>query len=185
MNVGFFYFDRFANHEIIIAHHALRRQNIISLAINKGVYTSTENQKILVENDLTSIEPKLIDVLVIPGGFADAMMKNEALLSFLVELEKLNKTIAAICGGTFILASSGILKNRECTGHFINFDNGTPEVALFSEAKLIDKDIVVDGNIITARGKAFIEFGLAIALHVGIINENECREELSWMMNNI
>ncbi|MCE1169097.1 MAG: DJ-1/PfpI family protein [Sphingobacteriia bacterium] len=118
MNVGFLYFDKFANHEII-------------MAINKGVYTSTENQKIVVEYGLNEIDPKTIDVLVIPGGFTEEIIKNETLISYIVELDKLQKTIAAICGGTFILASSGILKNKECTGHFIKFDNATPELALF------------------------------------------------------
>ena len=118
MNVGFFYFDKFANHEVIIAHHELRKQNIISLAINKGIYSSTENQKIAVEYSLAEIDPRNIDILVIPGGFTDEMVKNEILKEYLIELDKLKKNNSRYLRWYFYF---GLKRNIEKQGMYRAF----------------------------------------------------------------
>jgi hypothetical protein len=45
----------------------------------------------------------------------------------------------------------------------------------------VDQPVVVDGNIITARGNAFLSFGLAIMDHLSLFESEEERErEIAW-----
>ncbi|MDH5175017.1 MAG: DJ-1/PfpI family protein, partial [Elusimicrobiota bacterium] len=57
-----------------------------------------------------------------------------------------NKVVAAICHGGWVLASAGIVRDRKVTGfHAIKDD------LVNAGGKFIDKEVVVDGNLITSR----------------------------------
>lgn len=186
MNVCIFYFEQFANHEVVFACHEFRKQNILAVGLEKGIYQSTEGQKVVVDYGLDELSLDDIDVFIVPGGITESIQDNPELLRFIAELHRRKTIIGGICGGTFILAKSGILKNTPCTGHFIRFEAGTPEIALFSDADLRDEDVVVHDNIVTAKGKAFIEFALALADTAGLFRAREEYEnERSWLKNSI
>ncbi len=73
-----------------------------------------------------------------------------------------NKILAAICWASVTLAKAGVLSGKKMTGWVSKTGE---EKKIFAESKALfqDKDVVVDGNIVTAAGpSAAHEFGVEI-----------------------
>ena len=56
------------------------------------------------------------------------------------------KVVAAICHAGWMLASAGILEGRTATSFFAIKDD-----LVHARANWVDKEVVVDGNLITSR----------------------------------
>jgi protease I len=54
--------------------------------------------------------------------------------------------VAAICHAGWVLVSAGVLKGKKVTGFYAIKDD-----LINAGAKFIDKEVVVDGNLITSR----------------------------------
>jgi len=88
------------------------------------------------------------DALVLPGGVInpDQLRINEDALDFVRSFDAEKKPIAAICHAPWLLAQTGIAKGRDVTSW--------PSVRTDLEnagGRWHDKEVVVDGNLITSR----------------------------------
>jgi protease I len=87
------------------------------------------------------------DCLLIPGGFApDFMRRSDDMIKFANEMVNADKIIASICHGAWILCSTKILKGKTATCFM-----GIRDDVKNAGANYVDKECVVDGNLITAR----------------------------------
>jgi protease I len=85
--------------------------------------------------------------VVIPGGFApDYIRRSEPMLKLVRDLFAQGKPVAAICHGPWVLCSTPALRGKTATGfHSIRDD------MVNAGATYVDKEVVVDGNVITSR----------------------------------
>ena len=88
------------------------------------------------------------DALVLPGGVInpDQLRINKDALDFVRSFDADKKPIAAICHAPWLLAETGIAKGRDVTSW--------PSVRTDLEnagGRWHDKEVVVDGNLITSR----------------------------------
>jgi protease I len=85
--------------------------------------------------------------VVIPGGFApDYIRRNEPMLKLVRDLFAQKKPVAAICHGPWVLCSTTALRGKTATGfHSIKDD------MVNAGATFVDREVVVDGNVITSR----------------------------------
>lgn len=92
------------------------------------------------------------DVVIVPGGFApDLMRLCKPMISFVKQMSQEGKIVAAICHGTWILVSAGVLRGRRATG--------APSIAddiSNAGGQYEDAEVVRDGNLITSRKPADI-----------------------------
>jgi len=99
------------------------------------------------------------DAVILPGGpGANRLANSEKLKSFLIEMNKKGKIIAAICAAPAkVLSPIGILDGKKATC-FKNMEK------IFSSKIIYEgSDVVRDSNIITSRGAGTaFAFGLAI-----------------------
>lgn len=87
------------------------------------------------------------DAVVIPGGYApDHMRRHGAMVDLVRTMHAGGKVVAAICHAGWVLASAGILEGKKVTSFFAIRDD-----LIHAGAEWIDKDVVVDGNLITSR----------------------------------
>lgn len=87
------------------------------------------------------------EAIVIPGGSSPAKLReDDAVVSFVAAAGKSGIPIAAICHGPQVLAKAGLLNGKTLTGHASI--QGELEAA---GAKFVDREVVVDGNLITSR----------------------------------
>jgi putative intracellular protease/amidase len=184
MKIALFYYDGFAEFEIVSACLLLHHQHdIISIALEDRVYTSEEQQRFCVDKVIKDVDADSIDLLIIPGGDPIPLMDNQELKGFIEDLVRKNKKVGGICGGAILLAGLGVLKGKRCTGDTSGV--GPDDVVkYYSESIVSDEYVVVDGNIITAQGQAYAEFAVALADQMGLFkNKAEPEDCLNWLKN--
>lgn len=102
-----------------------------------------------LKSDLSPDQVNLDEVaaVVIPGGFApDRMRQDKAMVGLLKNAFNACKVIAAICHGGWMLVEADICKGKDITG-FIAIATDLKNAG----GQYIDKEVVVDGNIVTSR----------------------------------
>jgi protease I len=87
------------------------------------------------------------DAVVIPGGFApDYIRRHEPMLKLVRDAASAGKPVAAVCHGPWVLCSTPALKGKTATCfHSIKDD------VVNAGARYVDREVVVDGNVITSR----------------------------------
>jgi len=180
------YYDGFAEFEIVIACGNLaHKSDIIPIALENREYISEEKQIFIPKLTVDEVKPDDIDCLIIPGGNINTIKDNQTLKDLLHALDSKNKLIAGICGGAMLLGYLGLLKGKRFNYGAAGFELKEEEYSVyFSDAIRIHEDVVLDGNILTAQGQAFIEFGIEIAQYLGIYeNEQERERDYKWLKN--
>jgi protease I len=89
------------------------------------------------------------DALVIPGGVInpDKMRQHKEYISFAQEFLEAGKTVAAICHGPQLLIETNMISGKEMTSYpSLKTDLQNAGV------NWVDKEVVVDDEIITSRG---------------------------------
>jgi transcriptional regulator GlxA family with amidase domain len=103
------------------------------------------------------------DVLVLPGNLQATLetTRDPILAVWLRQMHACGTIIAAVCGGVFVLARTGLLHGRQATTHWALHDQFAQE---FPDV-LVDTDyMVIDyGDVLTAGGVlAWADLGLRI-----------------------
>lgn len=98
--------------------------------------------------DLKKVKARDYDLVIVPGGYRcpDRLRTYGEVLSFVREMNKQNKVIAAICHGPWVLISAGIVMGRKVTGH-----RGIRDDLINAGALYVDEEAVIDGNLVTSR----------------------------------
>ena len=185
MKIALFYYDGFAEFEIVLVSLIFHREHdIISIALENREYRSEECQRFCVDKVLKDVDVDSIDLLVIPGGNPSPLVGNQELKRFIEKLVSRNKKVGGICGGSGLLAGLGMLEGKRCTGGASGVKPGDDEYEYYSGAMLSHEYVVVDGNIITAQGQAYAEFAVELARQMGVVKDKEEYDEcLRWYKN--
>lgn len=186
MKIALFYYDEFAEFEIVLVALLFHHQHEISaIALENREYKSEEGQRFCVDQVIRDVDVDSIDLLVIPGGDPARLAGNQELKGFIEKLVARNKKVAAICGGAETLAGMGLLKGKKCTGGTAGEKPGTDGYQYFANTLLSDKCVVVDGHFITAQGRAYVEFALELARQMGLMTSDESYEDGVRYFKNI
>jgi len=183
MKIGLFYFDGFAEFEIVLCCMYLKEHQIFSIALENKEVISMEKQKYLVDNLISEANLDDVDLLIIPGGDSTKLFENQELQKYFEIVSKKGK-IAAICGGSELLASLGLLKGKKCTGDTYGITSESSSYKYYLDSIIIDEYVVEDENILTGQGQAFIEFAAELGLFMGIAkSKEEVEQDMNWFMN--
>lgn len=184
MKIALFYYDEFSEFEVVLACLVLKRQDFITVALEDREYRSEEGQRFCVDQLIKDVDVDSIDLLIIPGGEPEPLVDNLELKHFVKSLVAKNKKVAGICGGAGLLAGFGLLKGKKCTGLSSGKDPNIPEFQYFSGSTFLDDQVVVDGNIITAQGQAYVEFAFELVRQLGLCGTEEaCQAGIRWFRN--
>lgn len=101
---------------------------------------------------IDEVNPDDYDLLIIPGGFPDGAPATVRKIKKAQEITKSffkkNKPVASICHGPWTLASADVIRGRHLTSYW---HDGVPEDVKAAGGIWEDKEVVVDGNLITSR----------------------------------
>lgn len=128
---------------------------LVTVGLRKKVKCAW-NFTIEPEYQLDEIDGDSFDAIAIPGGMSRAGFYEDAfderLVSLIRKFNNQNKIIASVCVGTLPVAKSGALQGRMGTTYHLSSKRQTQ----LSEmgVNVIDRPIVVDGNIITSQSPA-------------------------------
>lgn len=101
---------------------------------------------------IAQVNPDDYELLFFPGGSPDGapstvrkiVKAQDIARSFIAA----NKPVAAICHGPYTLISAGIIKGRHLTSYWYD---GVPEEIKKAGGIWEDKEVVVDGNLVSSR----------------------------------
>jgi protease I len=87
------------------------------------------------------------DGVIIPGGYApDYMRRYPAMVGLVKAFADAGKLVAAICHAGWMLVSADVVRGRTVTSYFSIKDD-----LVNAGSNWVDKDVVVDGNLVTSR----------------------------------
>lgn len=180
-----FFFTDMADFEVTYALHVLAlqgRKEIVTLAYEPGPVASKSG--VLYQPHLTVAQARdLADVdgLLIPGGWNDE--QRPELTELICRLAGEEKLLAAICRGPAFLARAGALAGKAYTTSFspaLAEQLGVPDP--FDRANFRDADVVRDGNVVTAKGHAFMEFAIELCDYFGLFPSAEEKQQVLNMI---
>ncbi|MBI3099163.1 MAG: type 1 glutamine amidotransferase [Planctomycetes bacterium] len=141
--------DLYQEMEVWYPAYRLREAGIRTVFVGTGKpeYRSKLGYPVTAEADIHEAKAKEYDAVVIPGGYApDILRRYDEVNRFVADLFRAGKPVASICHGLWVCASAGILRGRTCTCFFAVKDD-----VVNAGARYIDREVVVDKNLITAR----------------------------------
>jgi len=104
------------------------------------------------DTTIDKINPDDYDLLIIPGGSSKGAPATVRKIKEAQDIAKSffakNKPVAAICHGPYTLISAGLVKGRHLTSYW---HDGVPEEIQKAGGIWEDKDVVVDGNLVSSR----------------------------------
>ena len=127
----------------------LREEGIETVFVGTGKdgYISKEGYPAPQDLSITKAKPGEFDGVVIPGGYApDILRRHKNVNTFVRKIFQSGKLVAAICHAGWVLVSADILRDKRATCFFAIKDDIVNAGATF-----IDKEVVVDGNLVTSR----------------------------------
>jgi len=111
------------------------------------VYSGKHGYPIKADTCYDDINSKEFDALIIPGGFApDKLRRSDKVLSLTKEIFEQGKLVAHICHAGWIPISAKIMKGFTTTS-----TPGIKDDLINAGATWIDKSVVIDRNMISAR----------------------------------
>lgn len=185
MNVYFFLYDGFSGLELAFPAFVLRKTNHVTVGLQKGFVISEENMKYTADISLAEMNIDEVDAFIIPGGSALQHLKDGSQIQeILNQLDKRNKVIASVCGGPVLFTNTSILDNKRYT---VGGDHPLPEHWLkhFKTGTYVNEDVVIDGNLITAKMEAIVGFAISIGKALGIFANEEEEKRTYKMLQNI
>lgn len=141
--------DGFEDSELLVPMYRVQEAGGLTRVASTGAdeISGKKGYRVSVDLDVAQINPDDFDALVLPGGKAPAILReNETVLETARAFMKADKPVAAICHGPQILASAGVIEGREMTAY--------PKVAdelTAAGGRYRDEEVVVDGKLVTSR----------------------------------
>ncbi len=128
----------------------LREERAQVLIVGTGTQRSYKGKfgyPVEVNLNVDEVNADNFDAIIIPGGWApDFLRRHEKVIELVRKVFQAGKLIAAICHGPSLLVSAKVLRGKTVTCFIAIKDDVENAGATFE-----DKEVVVDGNLITSR----------------------------------
>jgi protease I len=122
----------------------------------------SKGMKVKSDTSFYNVNVNNFEAFILIGGFGSkSYWKNESLHKIIRKFFEAKKVIAAICSSPITLAKAGILQNKKATCYSEN-----KMELINSEIDYQNRNVVVDGNVVTANdARAALQFAEAV-LHL-------------------
>ena len=168
------------------------------LLVNSGRKKSFDIQIVGMTNEnkmsesLFSIKPEVLtdqvtktDLIIIPaliGDMMSATYTNRFFVDWIVKQYKKNAEIASLCTGAFMLAFSGLLRNKKCTTHW-QYANEFRHI--YPNIELIDEKIIVEHNGLYSSGGNNAYWNLLLFLIEKFVNREMAIQIAKYFVINM
>ena len=136
--------------EVWFPYYRLKEEGATVLFAGTGsakVYAGKYGYSAAVHTTADHLNAKTLDAVIIPGGWApDFLRRFPSVLKLVREMDRAGKTVASICHGGWVLASSGVARGRTLTSFSAIKDD-----MVHAGAHFVDREVAVDKNLITSR----------------------------------
>ena len=114
-----------------------------------------------VHPDVLMKDVKKTDLIIIPAIEPKSLQLNVDFIPWINEQYKQGGEVASLCVGAFLLASTGLLKGKKCTTHWMAADAFRQ---MFPDVMLVTEKIIIEDNGIYSSGGAYSFVNLILHL---------------------
>ena len=147
--------DKFEDFELFVPYFRFMEEGVaVDVAAPAKEKLTGENGYVFETVDLTldEVDAERYDLLFIPGGHPhgapETVRRSTKAQEIARAFFRTNRAVAAICHGPYLLISAGLVAGRSLTSFW---GDGVPDEIKAAGGIYLDKDVVVDGNLITSR----------------------------------
>lgn len=129
------------------------------------------NRDACLSNGIFSIKPNTTihevektDLVIIPaihGDYNQVIAHNKDFIPWIIRQYKQGAEVASLCIGAFLLASTGLLKGRDCATHWMAAEEFRK---MYPDVNLVDEKIITDEFGIYTSGGAYSSLNLNLYL---------------------
>ena len=126
--------------------------------------TSQRNGLYTVSPDCLIDEVSKTDLIIVPamhGDLEKALELNKAFIPWILQQYSMGAEIASFCIGAFFLASTGLLKGKQCATHW---QLANQFRSMFPDVNLVDDKIMTEADGIYTSGGAYSFLNLLLYL---------------------
>ncbi|MFA7419213.1 MAG: helix-turn-helix domain-containing protein [Melioribacteraceae bacterium] len=123
--------------------------------LNDGLYTISTD---------TFSDIEKTDLIILPAMYGDlskAIELNRELIPWITEKHHSGAEVASLCLGAFLLASTGLLKGKKCSTHWLAANQFRK---MFPDVNLVEDKIITDEHGIYSSGGAYSSLNLILYL---------------------
>ena len=122
---------------------------VITAGLDNKPVKASRGMVLMPDYTLDEVMEQEFDMIVLPGGLpgADHLNNDPRIQQLVKQLHQQNKITAAICAAPRVLATAGVLDNKQATSFPGALDNFPAQ-----NMNYLEEAVVVDGNVITSRG---------------------------------
>ncbi|RZS72105.1 type 1 glutamine amidotransferase family protein [Pseudobacter ginsenosidimutans] len=144
---------------------------IRTFSIDGQTITSMGDIRIEPDHSLEEVDPKKVDLLLLPGGEAWENEEHQEIALLVEAFLHANKTVAAICGATVLLGNHGFLDHVPHTSNDLAYlKDLAPDYR--GDAHYVQEPCVSSDNLITANGAAALELMVAIFKKFNVMEDS-------------
>ena len=170
-----FIFDGYADWESAYICSELNKPEtgyvVKTIGLDKDIKTSMGGFKVKPDYSIDDY-PKEFSMLLLNGGNAWIQGKNNMINSLVKYALNNNILVASICAATVFMGDNGYLDKIKHTSNTIEcLKEYAPKYK--GENNYVEKQAVIDGNIITANGTATLEFAKEIMIRLKVNSTDE------------
>jgi protease I len=159
-------FTDFKDEEYFVPKEILEKAGlaVTTISNSKGTAQGVSGGQVPINITLTELKVADYQAIVFIGGPGCLKnLDNQSAYQVAQEAVKQDKVLAAICISPVILAKAGVLRGKEATVWSSSMDKSAPQILQENGAQYQEKEVVVDGKIVTGSGpEAAQKFGQAI-----------------------
>ena len=146
-------------YEIVILNYFLNftGKEVVFASIDGNTKTSMEGYSVNTSCALHDVDPKDVELMVVPGGNIAEIDKPEV-WEFLTRVQRQDGLIAGICAGVDVLDHAGILEGIESTHS-------------------TELDVAVTDKVITSRANGYVDFAIEVAKKMNLFKDEADLQE--------
>jgi transcriptional regulator GlxA family with amidase domain len=129
-----------------------------------------EDGLVTIKADVVANDLEKTDLIIIPalrGDMISGNHYNRFFVDWIIRQYKRNAEVASLCTGAFMLAFTGLLKNKKCTTHW---DYAHEFRFYYPDVTLIDEKIIVEHNGLFSSGGSTAYWNLLMFLVEKYVN---------------
>jgi protease I len=120
---------------------------VVVIGPNGVHYKGSHGLLATADQNIDGANAEGFDAVIIPGGQAPHQMRRSSeMVAFVQQIFQLGRVVAAICRGSWMLATAGIV-----TGLRVTSFPALREQMTDAGANWVNQEVVSDGNVITSR----------------------------------
>lgn len=135
-----------------------KKYEVKTVSLTKEPVTSIGGFRTLPDYTLDELEDDFAGLILI-GGNSWRKEESKPVIELVHKALDADKIVGAICDGTVFLGMNGILNSGDHTSNYLPELQEAAGENYTGEGRYLEQQAVRDGNLITANGSAYLEFG--------------------------